>query len=38
MSGPDPPSCRVRSFKKPSDEELDHTFLWGNMTAVPEQG
>ena len=26
------------SFKKPSDEELDHNFLWRYMRALPERG
>ena len=38
MSGVNPQGCRVWSFKKPSDEELDHTFLWRYMKAVPERG
>jgi PPK2 family polyphosphate:nucleotide phosphotransferase len=28
----------VFSFKKPSDEELDHNFLWRYMRALPERG
>src|SRR4051812_17996214 len=28
MSGLNPQGCQVFSFKKPSDEELDHTYLW----------
>jgi PPK2 family polyphosphate:nucleotide phosphotransferase len=38
MSGVNPQGCRVWSFKKPSDEELDHTFLWRYMKALPERG
>jgi PPK2 family polyphosphate:nucleotide phosphotransferase len=38
MSGVNPQGCRVWSFKKPSDEELDHPFLWRYMKAVPERG
>ena len=38
MSGVDPQGCQVFSFKRPSDEELDHTFLWRYMKAVPERG
>ena len=37
-SGLNPQGCQVYSFKKPSDEELDHNFLWRNMTRLPEQG
>ncbi len=38
MSGVNPQGCQVYSFKKPSDEELDHTFLWRFMKALPERG
>src|SRR5437762_9693972 len=38
MSGVNPQGCQVFSFKKPSDEELDHTFLWRYMKALPERG
>jgi PPK2 family polyphosphate:nucleotide phosphotransferase len=38
MSGVNPQGCRVCSFKQPSAEELDHTFLWRYMRAVPERG
>ena len=38
MSGVNPQGCQVFSFKRPSDEELDHTFLWRYMQAVPERG
>jgi PPK2 family polyphosphate:nucleotide phosphotransferase len=38
MSGVNPQGCQVFSFKKPSDEELDHTFLWRCMRVLPERG
>ncbi len=38
MSGMNPQGCQVNSFKRPSDEELDHTFLWRCMKALPERG
>ncbi len=38
MSGVNPQGVEVTSFKKPSDEELDHTFLWRCMKRVPERG
>jgi len=38
MSGVNPQGCQVYSFKQPSDEELDHTFLWRCMKALPERG
>src|SRR4051812_29194481 len=28
MSGVDPQGCQVYSFKAPSEEDLDHDFLW----------
>ena len=31
MSGVNPEGRRVWSFKKPSDEGLDNTFLWRDM-------
>jgi PPK2 family polyphosphate:nucleotide phosphotransferase len=38
MSGVNPQGVDVLSFKKPSSEELDHTFLWRTSKAVPERG
>jgi PPK2 family polyphosphate:nucleotide phosphotransferase len=38
MSGLNPQGCQVYSFKRPSDEELDHNFLWRCMKALPERG
>ena len=38
MSGVNPQGCQVFSFKKPSAEELDHTFLWRCMRRLPERG
>ncbi|MFO0800914.1 MAG: polyphosphate kinase 2 family protein [Gemmataceae bacterium] len=38
MSGVNPQGCQVYSFKKPSAEELDHTFLWRYMKSLPERG
>ena len=38
MSGVNPQGCQVFSFKQPSDEELDHNFLWRYMKALPERG
>ena len=35
MSGLNPQGCQVYSFKKPSDEELDHDFLWRCAKRVP---
>jgi PPK2 family polyphosphate:nucleotide phosphotransferase len=38
MSGVNPQGVQVHSFKKPSDEELDHDFLWRCTKALPERG
>jgi len=38
MSGVNPQGVQVFSFKHPSAEELDHTFLWRCMKALPERG
>ncbi len=38
MSGVNPQGVQVHSFKHPSAEELDHTFLWRCMKALPERG
>jgi PPK2 family polyphosphate:nucleotide phosphotransferase len=38
MEGVNPQSCQVTSFKKPSEEELDHDFLWRVHAAVPRRG
>jgi PPK2 family polyphosphate:nucleotide phosphotransferase len=38
MSGVNPQGCQVFSFKAPSAEELDHTFLWRTSRCLPERG
>jgi PPK2 family polyphosphate:nucleotide phosphotransferase len=38
MSGVNPQGVRVTSFKQPSSEELDHTFLWRISKGAPERG
>jgi PPK2 family polyphosphate:nucleotide phosphotransferase len=38
MSGVNPQGCQVFAFKKPSDEELDHDFLWRCTRSFPERG
>src|SRR5882672_1643156 len=38
LSGVNPQGCQVFSFKAPSAEEQDHTFLWRSMKALPERG
>jgi len=38
MSGVNPQGCQVYSFKQPTPEELDHTFLWRYARCLPERG
>jgi PPK2 family polyphosphate:nucleotide phosphotransferase len=38
MSGVNPQGCQVFSFKQPSNEELEHDFLWRHCKALPEKG
>ncbi|MEZ6018094.1 MAG: polyphosphate kinase 2 family protein [Planctomycetota bacterium] len=38
LSGVDPAGCQVHSFKRPTEEELDHDFLWRTSKALPERG
>jgi len=38
MSGVNPQGCQVFSFKAPSEEELDHDYLWRANKALPERG
>ena len=38
MSGLNPQGCQVKSFKRPSDEELEHDFLWRYAQALPPRG
>lgn len=38
MQGIDPSGCQVFNFKKPSNKELDHDFLWRTTRCLPERG
>jgi PPK2 family polyphosphate:nucleotide phosphotransferase len=38
MSGVNPQGVQVHSFKQPSDEDLDHDYLWRCLKALPERG
>jgi PPK2 family polyphosphate:nucleotide phosphotransferase len=38
MSGVNPQGCQVVSFKVPSDEELDHDYMWRALRQLPERG
>ena len=38
MSGVNPQGTQVFSFKAPSNEELDHDFMWRTSRSLPERG
>jgi PPK2 family polyphosphate:nucleotide phosphotransferase len=38
MSGVNPQGCQVFSFKQPSQEELNHDFIWRYSKCLPERG
>lgn len=38
MSGVNPQGCQVYSFKVPSNEELDHDYLWRTTRCLPRRG
>ncbi|WP_257236298.1 hypothetical protein [Nostoc sp. 'Peltigera malacea cyanobiont' DB3992] len=38
FGGLNPQGCQVWSFKKPSDEELSHDFLWRYHQRAPQRG
>ncbi len=38
FTGMNPQGCRVTSFKKPSEEDNDHDFLWRIHKAAPGKG
>jgi len=38
MSGINPQGCEVHSFKAPSEEDLDHDFLWRAAKRLPQRG
>ncbi|HYS47258.1 MAG TPA: polyphosphate kinase 2 family protein [Xanthobacteraceae bacterium] len=38
MSGVNPQGCEVHSFKRPSEDELAHPFLWPVSSRVPRRG
>ena len=38
MSGLNPQGCSVTGFKQPSDEEIEHDFLWRYTKALPPRG
>ena len=38
MSGVNPQGCQVFSFRHPSEQELEHDFLWRTTRCLPERG
>ena len=38
MSGINPQGCQVSTFKAPSNEDLDHDYLWRCQKHLPERG
>jgi PPK2 family polyphosphate:nucleotide phosphotransferase len=38
MSGVNPQGCQVFSFKVPSEDDLNHDFLWRSTKCLPERG
>lgn len=38
MSGINPQGCQVFSFKSPTNEELDHDYMWRCIKSLPERG
>jgi PPK2 family polyphosphate:nucleotide phosphotransferase len=38
LSGVNPQGCDVYSFKTPTNEELDHDYLWRTHKVIPERG
>jgi PPK2 family polyphosphate:nucleotide phosphotransferase len=38
MSGVNPQGCQVFSFKQPSQEDLNHDFMWRYTKCLPERG
>jgi PPK2 family polyphosphate:nucleotide phosphotransferase len=38
FTGTNPVGVTVSSFKRPTDEELDHDFLWRSWRELPERG
>src|SRR5260370_14034418 len=38
MSGVNPQGCSVSAFKAPTDEDLNHDYIWRSHKFVPERG
>lgn len=38
LSGVNPAGCEVYAFKRPTENELDHDFLWRTALCLPQRG
>lgn len=38
LTGIDPSGCEVHAFKRPTEEELSHDFLWRTSQHLPQRG
>lgn len=38
MTGVNPQGCQVHAFKQPSQEELNHDYMWRAASRLPERG
>ena len=38
LSGVNPAGVKIHNFKRPTDEELNHDFLWRSNKVLPERG
>lgn len=38
LSGVNPAGCQVASFKAPSDDEIEHDWLWRTVRELPQRG
>ncbi|WP_028081021.1 PPK2 family polyphosphate kinase [Solimonas soli] len=38
LTGINPAGCQIAAFKRPSETELDHDFLWRCIRELPERG
>ena len=38
LTGINPAGCEIYAFKRPSDAELDHDFLWRTSLCLPQRG
>lgn len=38
LKGINPQGCNITSFKRPTEQELSHDYLWRSSVALPERG